>query len=296
MPSTRRSPSIGRSDATTVKPKKRSHANTLNDLAANEWISETVSVWTQRGLGKGHADTKIEREHPAPFSFQDVGRLIRFFSKRGQTVLDPFVGVGSTLKAAALDGRRGIGIELNARYAKLARQRLQTEVDAKLLEVAPQQIIVGDCRKALHEIPSNSVDLIVTSPPYWNILHKRDHKAEQERVALGLDTQYSEDPRDLGNVQDYEAFVDALGDIFGQCRLALKPRGYMCVVVGDFRHKSRYYVFHADLIKRLESQGFVTKGLHILYQRHKRVFPYGYPCAFVPNLHHQFIVIVQREN
>ena len=50
--------------------------NTLNDLSAREWLSESVSVWMQRGLGAGHADAQVEREHPAPFSFTDVARLI----------------------------------------------------------------------------------------------------------------------------------------------------------------------------------------------------------------------------
>ena len=77
--------------------------NKLNELTAKEWIVETISVWNQRGLGAGHPDARIERQHPAPFSFTDVGRLIRYFTKSGQTVLDPFVGVGSTLKACAVE-------------------------------------------------------------------------------------------------------------------------------------------------------------------------------------------------
>lgn len=71
--------------------------NNLNNLSASEWIPETVSVWIQKGLGAGHPDAQIERQHPAPFSFTDVARLVRFFTKAGETVLDPFVGVGSTL-------------------------------------------------------------------------------------------------------------------------------------------------------------------------------------------------------
>ena len=63
-------------------------------------MSESVSVWTQKGLGAKRTDAQIEREHPAPFSFTDVARLIRLFTKRGMTVLDPFVGVGSTLEAS----------------------------------------------------------------------------------------------------------------------------------------------------------------------------------------------------
>jgi DNA modification methylase len=68
--------------------------NKLNDLTSTEWIPETISVWNQKGLGAGHPDVKIEKQHPAPFSFTDVARLIKFFTKKDNTVLDPFVGVG----------------------------------------------------------------------------------------------------------------------------------------------------------------------------------------------------------
>ncbi len=107
------------SDERKIDPR-----NKLNELTAKEWIVETISVWNQRGLGAGHPDAKIERQHPAPFSFTDVGRLVRYFTKSGQTVLDPFLGVGSTLKACAVDQRKGIGIELNPDYVSIARKRL----------------------------------------------------------------------------------------------------------------------------------------------------------------------------
>ncbi len=286
--------SVATSNGKTAHEAGVSARNTLNDLTAKEWIPETVSVWTQRGLGKGHAEAQIEREHPAPFSFQDVARLIRFFTKAGQTVLDPFVGVGSTLKAAALEGRRGIGIELNPKYASLTKKRLRAEVDPGLFHGAEQVVLRGDARRVLDKIAAGSVDLVVTSPPYWNILQKKDHKARQERESHGLDTQYSNDAADLGNIDTYAAFLTELGEVFKKCAVCLRSRGHMCVVVGDFRHGSRYFMFHADIMNLLESLGLVPKGLHVLYQRHKRVFPYGYPTAFVPNIHHQFIVIVQK--
>ena len=53
-------------------------------------------------------------------------------------------------------------------------------------------------------------------------------------------------------------------------------------------------MFHADLMNRLELEGFESKGLTVLYQRHKRIFPYGYPYAFVPNIHNQFILILKK--
>lgn len=273
----------------TVDPR-----NQLNDLTAKEWIPETVSVWNQRGLGAGHADAQIERQHPAPFSFTDVGRLIRFFTKKGHTVLDPFLGVGSTLKACAIDGRLGIGIELNPHFAELSRQRLATEVRDMFSTVDGQRIFEGDARDHLPAIPAESVDFVVTSPPYWSILKKEDHKVRQERLSKGLAKDYGTDERDLGKIERYEDFLPELAAIFGQCARVLKRGRYMAIIVSDFRDKSKYIMFHADLARAMEAYGMEMRGLKILYQRHKKIFPYGYPFSYVPNIHNQYILILQK--
>ena len=70
---------------------------------------------------------------------------------------------------------------------------------------------------------------------------------------------------------------------------------YLAVVVSDFREKGRYHMFHSDLATGLEELGYVLKGITILYQSHKRIFPYGYPAAYVPNIHHQYILILRNE-
>src|ERR1700684_2867801 len=98
--------------------------NKLNELTSKEWIAGPKLFWFQKGLGSSHTHAEIERLHPAPFSYQDVARLIRFFTKEGEQVLDPFLGVGSTLKACALLGRHGVGIELMPTWAELAKLRL----------------------------------------------------------------------------------------------------------------------------------------------------------------------------
>ena len=276
-------------------PRVVSPRNTLNALTAKEWITETVSVWRQRGLGRGHPDTSIERQHPAPFSFTDVSRIVRFFTKPGQTVLDPFVGIGSTLKAAALEGRNGIGIELEKEFVRLSKDRLKFEVVSEGIEPTSQQVLHGDSRKILDTLADDSVDLVVTSPPYWNILHKKDHKAIQEREAKGLKTRYSDSKADLGNIPIYEDFLDELTGILTQTKRILKKNKYMAIVVSDFRDGKRLRMFHSDIATRLENEGFVLQGITILHQAHKRVFPYGYPASYVPNIHHQYIIILRND-
>jgi len=273
---------------------KPSDRNILNDLSSKEWIPETVSVWTQKGLGANHPDARIEKQHPAPFSFTDVSRLIRFFTKKGQKVLDPFAGIGSTLKACALEGRQGIGFELNEKYVRLSKERLKNEINDIFAEPEKQIILSGDARTLSKELKENDIDFIVTSPPYWNILNKQDHKVKQERVLNNLDTKYSDNELDLGNIQKYNEFIHELTEILGACAKALKPKKYMALIVSDFRNKSNYVMFHADLAKSLEKYKLELRGIKILYQRHKRIFPYGYPFAYVPNIHHQYILILQN--
>ncbi len=277
-------------DRPQVSPK-----NVLNELSAKEWLSESVSVWSQKGLGAGHADAAIERQHPAPFSFQDVARLIRMFTKSGDRVLDPFSGVGSALKACALQGREGVGFELYPHFAELARLRLHTELPVGK-HYPRQAIFEGDSRILASKLEPDSIDFIVTSPPYWGILNKRaDHKVRSERLEQGLPTNYGDDSRDLGNVESYDEFVDDLATTLTDCGKALRSKRYMALIVGDFRHQSRYYLFSADIVRAIEPYGYVLQAMNVLYQRHKRVYPYGYPYAYVSNVHHQNIVILRKQ-
>jgi DNA modification methylase len=266
--------------------------NKLNDLTAPEWITRTVSVFVQKGLGSSSPEAYYERLHPAPFSFTDVIRFIEFFTKKTGTILDPFGGVGSSAKAAALLGRRSMTVEINPYFSELARERLAKELPhrrgAKLYE-----IICADVRTV--HLPHEYFDLLLTSPPYWGILDKIDHKARQERIGHGVMHNYGEVAGDLSKIRSYTDFLEELANIFTRLADSIRKGGHAVIVVGDFRHKSKYYMFHSDLASRLEASGrWCLKGVKIMYQKHKRVFPYGYPYSYVPNLHHQYALVLQR--
>lgn len=276
--------------------------NTLNDLNGSQWLPETKSFFYQKGLGAKHPHAQIERQHPAPYSFQDIAHLITFFTKKGMRVLDPFGGVGSTAKACELEGRLCTSIELQPRWRDLAVQRLEIEVGEGTSE--KHEFILGDSRAELKRFPSSSFDFMVTSPPYWSILNKKaDHKVMKERVANNLATNYSDDDEnDLANVGSYEEFLEILvDDIFMECARVLRPKKYMCLVVSDFRNKSEFISFHSDLIqkmnKRETSDGYrvTLQGVKVLLQNHKTLLPYGYPFAYVENIHHQYILIFRKD-
>ena len=288
---------IEKANALFIKSENSAYdlSNKLNDLTAKEWLPETVTVFSQKGLGASNKDAQIEKLHPAPFSFQDVGRLIRFFTKEGNKVLDPFSGVASTVKACCFEKRIGVGIELNSKFHELGEKRIKIEVPDELEYKTKQKLIHGDSIHEIKNLGKDEFDFVVTSPPYWNILETIDHKGK-ERVNNNLDFKYSEDDKDLSNIADYEEFLNVLSGFFNNCSRILKSEKYMCVIVSDFRKKDKFYTFHADLANAIEKYGdFRLKGIRILYQRHKGIYPYGYPFSFVPNVHHQNVLVFQNK-
>mgnify|MGYP003297196502 CR=1 FL=1 len=117
-----------------------------------------------------------------------------------------------------------------------------------------------------------------------------------------METKYSNDEKDLGNLNDYNEFLNILVEkIFMQCARVLKNNKYMAIVVSDFRDKSDYISFHSDLIHYLNKRNIIgggilkLQGTKILLQNHKSLLPYGYPFAYVENIHHQYILIFKKE-
>lgn len=286
---------ISSSSVPVVDPR-----NTLNDLTGKEWLPETKSFFFQKGLGAKHPHAKIERLHPAPFSFQDVARLILFFTKTGNEVLDPFGGVGSTAKACALNKRKCTSIELSSKWHDLSIKRLETEVGVGASK--QHNFINADCIPTLKNFKSDTFDFMVTSPPYWAILNKKaDHKVKKERIQKNLDTTYSENEKDLGNIVEYEEFLNILvNDVFIECGRVIKEKKYMCIIVSDFRDKSDFISFHSDLIQKLSHAAvgdgcqLSLQGVKVLAQNHKSLLPYGYPYTYVENIHHQYILIFRK--
>lgn len=70
------------------------------------------------------------KNHPAPYPEELAYRLVRMFSFANDTVLDPFMGTGTTLLAASRCGRNSIGVEIEPSYVKMAKQRLETSLSS----------------------------------------------------------------------------------------------------------------------------------------------------------------------
>jgi len=107
------------------KSRKKTNSSRISDIERKEFMEWTNSFWNFSGESK----TKIG--HPAPFPIELPRRCIKLFSFVGDTVLDPFLGSGSTLLACLKTNRNGIGIEIDKNYCLLAEKRLNTFFSAQ---------------------------------------------------------------------------------------------------------------------------------------------------------------------
>src|SRR3989344_1705908 len=101
---------------------KKTGINRENDITKKEFMDWTNGVWTFNGQSKKGAGG-----HPAPFPVELPRRCIKLFSFIGDTILDPFLGSGSTLIASHMHGRKGIGIDIDKKYCDIAISRLNQE-------------------------------------------------------------------------------------------------------------------------------------------------------------------------
>ena len=241
-------------------PRKRA-----NELDGKTWLRYSVSVWSDIRKTK----EEMALKHPAMFPTALVCRLIECFTNsEASLILDPFAGVGSTLLAAKELGKDAIGLEISPEFVQVAEGRLsQMNLFGEETEII---IHTTDSRELYRYVPPNSVDMVVTSPPYWDILL-------QKRTADNKDQ------------RDYEKFLFELRNIFEQVFIAMKPKSYCCVIVMDLRKKNCFYPYHIDISQLMDDIGFIFDDTIIWdrAQEYNNLRPLGYPSVFRVNKVHE---------
>jgi len=271
-------------------PKRKRATRRANDLDGKHWQRYSISIWSD--IEKSPEERRLR--HPALFPSMLVERLIECFTRSDErVVLDPFMGSGSTLVACKRKGKKGIGLEVYPQYVELARRRLSAEGFMSSPEETDEcRIIEADARRLHQFIEPETVDLCVTSPPYWDIL-------SQQRTADGKQTRdYGQAENDLSRISDYWDFINALCDVFARVLEVLKPGKYCIVNVMDIRKKDVLYPFHSDLARNIKGLGFIFDDMIIWDRRHEynNLRPLGYPSVFRINRVHEFLLIFKKPN
>lgn len=279
-----------------------SRRNKLNELSGRDWIKFTKSWFVHRPEPRG--SRKIR--HPASFPESLVKDFVSFFTKKGELVVDPFVGTGSTLVAALETGRSAIGFEIVEKYADMSRQRIKETVARNRADELPKRngsswakIIEGDSTKLSKIWRSRgfpAADYCITSPPYWNQLRK-NHMRQRGRTEKGLDTAYSNDPDEIGNIEDYDDFLVALKRAFDEVHKVMKPKGYLTIITNNVFSDGRMYPLAFDTVSTLsqEPYAWTPKDEKVWCQDDKRLLPLGVFNAWVGNRHHQYCLIFRKE-
>lgn len=281
----------------------------LNELTGEEWLYFTKSLWTTAYPSElGHAARKAHGANKPP---RLMARLIEFFTKPGELVLDPFAGVGGTLLGAAIcrSPRRALGFEIDQRWADVYESVVSECASTTLSDLgtsdpggprtfcpSDSRLVVGDAVDLLAGLEPASVDFVATDPPYNPQLKitmaggKLAEEHANRRTDYAMVTSHA---GDLANSATYDEFLVRMENVFAELRRVLRAGRYATVIVRDAYQDGRYRFTGSDLAARAERVGFVAKGDLVWYQAGTRLRPYGYPRSFVPNIVHQHILVLR---
>lgn len=253
--------------------------NHINCISASQWIKNQLGVWE---FFYEKRDVRDKSLHPATFPLSLAKRVIEQFSHQGELVLDPFVGSGTTLLAAQDLNRNALGFDLLGKYVDLSHSRLNHN---NIFNASKQIAIQDDARNISNYLEEESVSLILTSPPYSNLLNrKRKNKSRRDRnnEQLGKIEQYSQDERDLGTY-DLEKYTLEMGSIFEKLLPLLKTKGHCIINVPDMWWENKRITIHISIVQELRKRGYELRNTIIWDRRNvvNNIGIFGWPSNYI---------------
>ena len=200
--------------------------------------------------------------------------IILRYSKENDTVLDQFVGGGTTAVEAKLTNRSFIGVDINQNALEITKSKLDFEC-----EFNPTiEIMQGDARN-LTTIADDSVDLICTHPPYANIIH------------------YSEDIDGDMSLMPMKDFLFEIGKVADECYRVLKKDKFCAILMGDTRKKGMVQPLAFETMRIFEMAGFKTKEIIIKEQHNCKTTGYWKTNSIKFNfllLAHEYLFVFKK--
>lgn len=223
----------------------------LNDLNLKNWKEYedilTDSLWL---IGERDKSGAHNGDYHGNFIPQIPNQLMRRFTKKGDVVLDSFLGSGTTLIESRRLGRNGIGIELIPEVARKAKNNISKELE--LNKRVFTDIIIGDSaeektKDKVVEVLKNhrkkDIQFIIMHPPYHDII------------------KFSNNPKDLCNTQTVEDFVDKFGQVVNNFSDLLEKGRHLAVVIGDKYANSEWVPLGFYLMNKTQDHGFKLKSI-----------------------------------
>lgn len=231
---------------------------------------ETNTVWAFPDRGKWATHDAKYRGNWSPYIPRNV--ILRY-SQEGDTVLDPFVGGGTTAVEAKLTNRNFIGYDINPEAIELSRNKCNFQFDT----TASSVIDVTDARQL--PLNDNSVDLICAHPPYADIIHYSD----------GIDGDLSLLPM--------KNFLVEMVKVADEFHRVLKNEKFCAVLMGDMRKKGMVQPLAFETMRVFERVGFKTKEIIIKEQHNCKATGYWKTNSIKFNfllLAHEYLFIFKK--
>lgn len=231
---------------------------------------------------------KIGLLHPAPYSYIDINKLCELENIKNKTILDPFLGVGSTI-LGSYQNNYNIGIELNGYYVNLIQDRF-TSLNMNGLSNDKYEIITGDSLKEVNNIKKR-IDVVITSPPYFSILKNKTSgvRTDGNQSRQGIQY-YSDSNNDIGNIEKYEDYIDTMQSLFKSIKNKMNNNGVVYMIISDFTVNKKEKDVHSDFVLFMNKLGFEYNGTSYFNQTQKVIYPFGYPYKIVLNHVFQYVI------
>jgi len=196
---------------------------------------EFTTLWSFTERGNWATHRSDFRGNYAP---QIPRNVIEMYSEPGEYILDPMVGGGTTLIEAKLLGRNALGLDINPAFVEQIKELLKFKSPAS----NKQQVHVADARE-LSFLGDECFDLVVTHPPYLNIIKYSEGKI----------------PEDLSNISSVPKFCDEMEKAALEFYRVLKPDKYCAILIGDTRKGRHFVPLSHYIMQRFLKVGFVLK-------------------------------------
>jgi len=204
-------------------------------LKGINYSPEYTTIWSFPERGNWATHNSKYRGNFAP---QIARNIIEMYTTKGDSILDPMVGAGTTLIEAKLLARNALGMDINPKAVRTAENAL----NFKHHPPSKQKVQVGDARD-LSFLKNDSFDLVLTHPPYMNIIKYSEGKI----------------PEDLSNISSLPKFCDEIEKIAKELLRVLKPDKYCAMLIGDTRKGKHYVPLSFNVMQRFLKVGFILK-------------------------------------
>jgi DNA modification methylase len=232
-----------------IKRLKKSLTETkqskINDLNLNSWkeyddlITDSLWILNKRdNSGVHHAG------YWGNFIPQIPNQLLRRYTKKGEWVLDPFLGSGTTLIESQRLGRNAVGIELSKKVLDQTKKNIAKEANSNKvkLEFVNGDSASVDLKNVLSELQIKSFQFQIFHPPYWDII------------------KFSENKSDLSNAKSINDFLKSFGKVLDNCLPFLDKNRFAAVVISDKYSAGEWIPLGFYVMQEVLKRGMILKS------------------------------------